>query len=198
MSILNDLQELESAGVISKDTSTRIESYYKNKKDPSTNKLFVVFGILGAILVGLGTILIIAHNWDELSRGLKTGAAFLPLLVGQALCSFTLLKKHQNIAWKEGSAVFLFFAVGTSIALISQIYNIPGNLSSYLLTWMLLILPLVYVMKSSTVSLLYIIGTTYFAGETGYWDYPKDSPYIYWLLIAAIVPHYYLLLKKMV
>ena len=106
MSILNDLQELESAGVISKDTSTRIESYYKNKKDPSTNKLFVVFGILGAILVGLGTILIIAHNWDELSRGLKTGAAFLPLLVGQALCSFTLLKKHQNIAWKEGSAVF--------------------------------------------------------------------------------------------
>ena len=196
MSILNDLQELESAGVISKDTSTRIESYYKNKKDPSTNKLFVVFGILGAILVGLGTILIIAHNWDELSRGLKTGIAFLPLLVGQALCSFTLLKKHQNIAWKEGSAVFLFFAVGTSIALISQIYNIPGNLSSYLLTWMLLILPLVYVMKSSTVSLLYIIGTTYFAGETGYWDYPKDSPYIYWLLIAAIVPHYYLLLKK--
>jgi len=196
MSILNDLQELESAGVISKDTSTRIESYYKNKKDPSTNKLFVVFGILGAILVGLGTILIIAHNWDELSRGLKTGAAFLPLLIGQALCSFTLLKKHQNIAWKEGSAVFLFFAVGASIALISQIYNIPGNLSSYLLTWMLLMLPLVYVMKSSMVSLLYIIGTTYFASETGYWDYPTEIPYVYWLMIAVIVPHYYLLLKK--
>ncbi|MCR9226697.1 MAG: DUF2157 domain-containing protein [Flavobacteriaceae bacterium] len=196
MSILNDLQELESAGVISKDTSTRIESYYKSKKDPSTNKLFVVFGILGAILVGLGIILIIAHNWDELSRGLKTGTAFLPLLVGQALCSFTLLKKHQNIAWKEGSAVFLFFAVGASTALISQIYNIPGDLSSYLLTWMILILPLVYVMRSSMVSLLYIIGTTYFASETGYWDYPIGIPYVFWPMIAAIVPHYYLLLKK--
>lgn len=196
MSILNDLQELEKAGVISKDTATRIESYYKGRNDTSTNKLFLVFGVLGAILVGLGIILIIAHNWDELPRGLKTGAAFLPLLVGQALCSFTLLKKHQNVVWKESSAVFLFFAVGASIALISQIYNIPGDLSSYLLTWMILTLPLVYVMRSSMVSLLYIIGITYFASETGYWDYPTDSPYVFWLMLAAIVPHYYLLLKK--
>ena len=196
MSILNDLPELERAGVISKDTAAKIELYYKNKKDPSSNKLFVVFGILGAILVGLGVILIIAHNWDELSRGLKTAAAFLPLLIGQALCVFTLLKKNQNKAWTEGTSVFLFFAVGASIALISQIYNIPGNLSSYLLTWMLLGLPLVYVMKSSMVSLLYIVGTTYYACETGYWDYPTTEPYSYWLLIAAMVPHYYLLLKN--
>ena len=46
------------------------------------------------------------------------------------------------------------------------------------------------------VSLLYIIGITYFASETGYWDYPTDSPYVFWLMLAAIVPHYYLLLKK--
>lgn len=196
MSILNDLPELVRAGVISNDTAARIEAYYKGRKDTSTNKLFLVFGILGAILVGLGIILIIADNWDELSRGLKTGAAFLPLLVGQALCSFTLLKKHQNVAWKEGSSVFLFFAIGACIALISQVYNIPGNLSSYLLTWMLLALPLVYVMKSSMVSLLYLLGTTYYACETGYWDYPTTEPYEYWLMIAAIVPHYYLLLKN--
>ena len=63
MSILNDLQELESAGVNSKDTSTRIESYNKNKKDPSTNKLFVVFGILGAIS---GKVEILGVFWSDL------------------------------------------------------------------------------------------------------------------------------------
>jgi uncharacterized membrane protein len=196
MSILNDLPELVQAGVISEDTAARIESYYKSKNGTSTNKLFVVFGILGAILVGLGIILIIAHNWDELSRGLKTTAAFLPLLMGQVLCAFALLKKRQNTAWKESTSVFLFFSIGACIALISQIYNIPGNLSSYLLTWMLLALPLVYVMRSSMVSLLYILGTTYYACETGYWDSPTTEPYSYWLMVAAIVPHYYLLLKN--
>lgn len=196
MGILNDLPELVRAGVISQDTSANIESYYKSKNSTATNMLLVIFGILGAILMGLGIILIIAHNWDELSRSLKTGIAFLPLLIGQVACAFTIFKKEKNIAWKEGSSVFLFCAVGASIALISQIYNIPGNLSSYLLTWMLVALPLVYVMKSSMVSLFYILGTTYYAGEVSYWGYPTSESFTYWLMIAAVVPHYYFLLKK--
>ena len=112
MDLPDDLPELVKAGVISEDTAAAIASYYNNKKEPSTNKLFVVFGILGAILVGLGIILIIAHNWDDLSRSLKTVFAFLPLLIGQLLCAFAFLKKPGNVAWRESSSVFLFFAVG--------------------------------------------------------------------------------------
>ena len=121
MSILKDLPELIKAGVISKDTAANIETYFKNKNGPTTNKLFVVFGILGAILVGMGIILIIAHNWDELSRSLKTFFAFLPLLIGQFFCGFALLKKPDSAAWRESTSAFLFFAVGASISLVSQI-----------------------------------------------------------------------------
>ena len=196
VSILKDLSELIKAEVITQETADRIRDYYKNKSGSSTNRLFIVFGILGAILVGLGIILIIAHNWDELSRSTKTFFAFLPLLVGQILCGSVLLKKQDSIAWRESGTAFLFFSVGACISLISQIYNIPGNLSSFLLTWMLLCLPLIYIMKSSISSLLYLIGITYYAVQTSYWSYPSNESYLYWLLLLMALPHYYLLYKK--
>lgn len=196
MNMIKDIPELVKADVISQETADRIRDFYRKQGEQSTNRLFIVFGILGAILVGLGIILIIAHNWDELSRTTKTLLAFLPLLVGQVICGFVLLKKQDSVAWRESGTSFLFFSVGASISLVSQIYNIPGNLSSFLLTWMLLCLPLIYVMKSSIASLLYLIGITYYACETSYWTYPSSESYFYWILLLTIIPHYYLLYKK--
>ena len=191
-----DIPELLEAGIISPETAERIKDFYRGKAGQFQNRLFIVFGILGAILVGLGIILIIAHNWDQFSRMVKTMISFLPLVVGQAFCIYTLLKKNDSVAWRESSSVFLFFAVGASISLISQVYHIPGNISAFILTWMLLCLPLVYIMRSSITSLLYIIGITYWAVETGYWTYPSLETYYYWLLLLAVLPHYYLLFKQ--
>lgn len=196
MSLPKDIPELIEAGVISESTGNDIREYYKNKNGSSHNRLFIVFGVLGAILVGLGIILIIAHNWDELSRLTKTILAFLPLLLGQVLCGFVLLKKPDHTAWRESGTAFLFFSIGATISLVSQIYHIPGNLSSFILLWMLLSLPLIYLMKSSIASLLYLIGITYYACETSYWSYPSTESYRYWLLLLPALPHYYLLYKK--
>lgn len=196
MSLHKDIPELVRAGILSPETADKIHNYYKNKENESHNRLFIVFGILGALLIGLGIILILAHNWDEFPRAVKTGFAFLPLVIGQALCAYILLKKSAAVAWRESGAVFLFFAVGASISLVAQIYNIPGNLSSFLLTWMLLGLPLVYSMKSSATSLLYLIGLSYYAVEIGYWTYPSSKSYLYWWLLLLLFPHYYLLYKK--
>src|SRR2546425_5209988 len=44
---------------------SNIRAYYKSKSENPHNRLFVVFAVLGAILVGLGIILIIAHNRSE-------------------------------------------------------------------------------------------------------------------------------------
>ncbi len=194
--IIKALPELVDAHIISEETARNIHAYYQQKSDDAPNRLVILFGVLGAILIGLGIILIIAHNWDELGRTTKTIFSFLPLVIGQALCAFALIKKQKQAVWLESTAVFLFFAVGASISLISQVYNIPGNLSSFLLTWMLLCFPLIYIMRSSVTSLLYLVGITYYACETGYWTYPTATPYFYWLLLTMALPHYYLLWKN--
>ncbi|HRP34088.1 MAG TPA: hypothetical protein PKV73_19460, partial [Agriterribacter sp.] len=71
-------------------------------------------------------------------------------------------------------------------------YHISGTMSGFLLTWMLLTIPLVYILPSSVVALLYIAGITWYACATGYFNYPDDTvPFYYLLLLGLVIPHYY-------
>lgn len=197
-----DIAELLKAEIITSDTAVKIEEYYRERRGTSTNWLFAVFGILGSILVGLGTILIIAHNWDEIPRLSKTVLAFIPLIIGQVACGYTLMKRERSVAWREGASAFLLLSVGATISLVSQTYHIEGNLSSFVLTWMLLSIPIIYVMRSSTASLLYLIGVTYYICEVNYWSRPSlelDSFWMqlsYWGLLSVVIPHYLSLFRR--
>jgi len=191
--IEKELDELVTAKVISPEVQENIRQYYAREKEAHPNKLFAIFGVLGSLLTGLGIILILAHNWDDFTRATKTIWAFVPLVVGQLFVGFTLLKKKSN-AWKETAAVFLFFAIGASIALVSQIYNIPGEMSSFILTWILLAAPLVYLLKSHAAALLHILYVTIYACNVGYFN--SDSPYLYILLLLWLAPYYYSQIKN--
>lgn len=196
MKILKNLKELVNAEVIDQQTADRIKAYYTGKTINNPNRLFIVFGILGAILVGLGIILIIAHNWDNLSKSFKTSLAFAPMIIGQIVCGYLLISKRKSKVWREGASAFLIFAIGACISLISQIYNIPGNLSSFMLVWTLLSIPLIYLMNSSVASMLCILGATLYATESGYNRHSEYNPLLYIPLVAFILPHYIKLLRK--
>lgn len=191
---IKELPKLIENNIISVEVAQKIEAYYTKNTEPNTNRLFTIFGILGATLVGLGIILIMAHNWDHFPRVIKVILAFAPLLIGQAFVGFSIFK-NKSAAWKEASSAFLFFAVGASIALVSQIYNIPGSLEMYLLTWIALCIPLLYLTKSNTALILHLIFITYFAFETGY-GRGHSIAYFYFALLLAAVPRYVDMIKK--
>lgn len=193
--VLNELPELVNAGVIDAAASDRIVQYYRQKERAAPDgRINFVFAIIGTILVSLGIILMVAHNWDELSRPVKLFFSFLPLLTGQALCGYTLYKKSGQRGWQESSATFLFFAVGASLELVSQTYHIPGTVKQLLFTWMLIAFPLIYIMRSSLVSLLFIAGVTVYAISDGY-GYRGGGSLHYWWMILLVLPHYFTLLK---
>ncbi|MBC7826464.1 MAG: DUF2157 domain-containing protein [Chitinophagaceae bacterium] len=198
--LLKDLRELVTANIITSDTADQIARYYQSKKEAPGEKFNIVLGILGALLVGFGIVLLVAHNWDVMPRSVQTIFAFLPLAAGQALCVFTLLKKRTNVAWRESSSVILFFAVASCMALISQIYHINGTLDGFILTWLLLTAALVYMMRSSLVSLLVIACATWYATLVGYQNifsyHHTDIPYFYLVFLAFIGPHYYQYFKS--
>ena len=189
------INELLENNIITPEVARDITNYFQNKQQ-AASKLPIIFGIFGALLGGLGIILLIGHNWDDFTTTTKTILAFIPLLIGQLASGYTLLKKPESIAWRESSGAFLFCGVGASIALISQIYHIPGNFNNFILTWMLVCLPLVYLLKSSLVSLLYLIGITVYNVNVGYMDNQNIDNYWYWLLLLAIAPHYFNLIQK--
>ncbi|RZS92166.1 DUF2157 domain-containing protein [Aquimarina brevivitae] len=185
----NELDTLIKEGVISSQTATDIRQYYAAKNENSPNLLYTIFGIFGAILIGAGIILMIAHNWDAFSKVTKIIWALSPLVLAQLLVGYTILKE-KSMAWKESASVLLFFAVGTAISLISQIYHLPEQLDSYLLTWGLLCLPLVYLTKSRAVALLTLLTGTYYTIVIGWKLGESKTPWMYLIFIGAILPYY--------
>lgn len=186
-SIIKELPELVANNIITASTAKDIENYYALKKEPQGNALLTIFGSLGAILVGLGIILIFAHNWDTFSQTTKTLLALLPLFVFQGLTAYSIVKEKSSL-WKDASGILLFFAIGSSMALVAQIYNIPGDVSSFLFSWILLGMPLVYILRSNSLAFLQIILATYYAVEAGYFNPERPWPYLFF--IAALLPFY--------
>ena len=190
---VKELDELVKANIITAEKAQEISAYYSAQNNSKPNRFPVVVNILGALLASLGIILLLAHNWDELGRLTKTIIGFIPLLIGQVLCGYTLLKRKESVAWRETSAVVLFFAVASCISIIGQTYHLNGTLTGFLLTWMLLTVPLVYIMPSAVTALLYIGGITWYACALGYGSfYHREIPFYYIGLLLLVLPFYML------
>ncbi|MCI4666592.1 MAG: DUF2157 domain-containing protein [Bacteroidia bacterium] len=188
--LLKALPELEEQGILSEEVARNIRNYYQSQTENRPNRLFAIFGIFGALLVGLGFILIIGHNWDSFSTTSKLIISFIPLIIGQGAVFYALKKHPDSQAWKESSGTFLFFAVGGTLSLISQIYNLSGPPSDFVFYWLLLTLPLMYLLPSSMVALFYLIGTTYLG--INWMDYHGSLYWPYWIMLLAFLPHYFL------
>lgn len=190
----SQLAELLKEDIISSETVDKISDFYSKKDKKKSNRLFTIFGVLGALLSGLGIILIVAHNWDDMSKNLKTIIAFIPLIIGQIACGYSFIKKKGS-TWVESSTTFLILAVGATISLVSQIYNIPGDLSSFLLVWAIITAPVMYLLRSNLAVILHLILITYYASDLGYF-FNSHTPWWYLLLLAWIIPYYFRLQKE--
>lgn len=189
-----ELPALMENGVITAEIAEKLRAYYGEIKEGNKNRIaLIIFGVLGALLVGSGIILLLAHNWDELSRATRTVLSFAPLLIAQLLAGWTLVRKNESVAWRESTAIFLMLAIGASISLIAQTYHISGDFGKFLLTWMLLSIPLVYLLSATAPAILYLWGITAWAGvrqdEAGH-------ALFFWPLAALIIPHFWQVVKQ--
>lgn len=197
MNILKDIKELLEAKVISTDIAVKIQEYYTNKKEVSnSNKLLIVFRILGTILVGLGIILILTNNWDSFTLKTQIILSFVPLLLAQVSCFYVFYKKHKNITLKETVSVFWFFSTGASIFIVNEIYHISiDKINSFLFLWAIMSISIVYIMQSSVTSLLYIVCISFYSLTTHVQNFYSEA-YLYIILLLLIIPYYYNLYKK--
>jgi len=184
----SQLDQLVNEGILSPEKALEIKTFFGSKSSSNTNTLNVVFSVLGAILFGLGIILIVAHNWDDFSRGTKAIFAFIPLLVGQGLCAWHLFGKGKSTGFKEAASAFLIISIGACIALISQIYQIPGKMSDFLLLWILLSLPLVFIMRSGVAALLSVILVTWYSLDYSAID--RNTVRIWYILFMVVLGFY--------
>lgn len=174
-----------TAGLIDAGQAEKIRQHYSNQEDqPDYNTATIVISILGSLLIGGGIILIVAYNWDNLPKSARVVLSFVPLLLAQLVFGYAFFRRRQSIAWAEGASVFLMLMLAASMALISQTYHIWGEPTTFLRNWLLLNIPLLYLLNSSLCTVVYLIGTASWVMQMR-----GSESVLYWAMLAAALPH---------
>ncbi|HUE40476.1 MAG TPA: DUF2157 domain-containing protein [Chthoniobacterales bacterium] len=185
------LPELVAAGAISSENAAAIERHY-GSVESRTNFGFVILATVGSALVGAGIILLIAHNWDDLSRAVRTVIAFIPPLIALALIGFVLIQRDESRPWREAVAVFDMAAVATAISLISQTFQVQGTFDSFMRVWLLLSIPIVYLLRTTFGAVVYVVGTIVWLFDRWGILGTQQNPNFAWLSLLLVVPYFLL------
>ncbi len=92
-----------------------------------------ILAVMAALLLGAAILLLVATNWEEIPRLIRVAGLFAIILAGYV--GGAVVKSRGQEAIGEALWLVAAAAFGGSIALIGQMYHLPGDGSSALLTW---------------------------------------------------------------
>lgn len=146
-----DIRKIREAGFINEAQEHAIVEHFT--LDREGNRFLAIVGIIGAILVSAGIILLIASNWNEIPRLLKVGVG-LALLLGTHSGGWALGRSGRQPVIVEvlhllGSGMFL-----ANIALVGQIYNLSSRPPNAILLWLAGVAPLAWILRSKAQHIL--------------------------------------------
>src|SRR5437763_4800068 len=175
--LLAELPELVRSGVLNHETADALQRHYSSHPGGEPRRIgFILSAVLGSLLIGAGIILLVAHNWDFLSRPVRCATAFMPLILSQTLAVFVLIRRKGSAPWRETAAIFNVAAIGTAIALVSQTYQIQGDFARFILVWMILSLPIVYLFQTSVGLSVYFVGAAVWVVSSKHDDFFGAHP----------------------
>ncbi|MDC0358425.1 DUF2157 domain-containing protein [Oligoflexia bacterium] len=171
-------------GLITEIQGEEILALYGAKPVGAEHRSFgyFMFLALSALLVGLGVIVLISHNWEEIPRVVR-----LIGLIGSTLgCNalgviyFNKNREHLGRAWFIlGSLMY-----GASIFLIAQIYHLQADYTDGILLWSIGLLPIAFLSKSISIALLTAVLSGLWMGS----EYTANGiPWLYPLFPTALL-----------
>jgi len=91
---------LVEQGILTPESAGRLRAHFG--PIPESNRLpiaLIVCSVLGTTVIGLGAILVLAHNWDFLSRPQRTVPSFAPLVAGQGFGGGARVQRQSSDRW---------------------------------------------------------------------------------------------------
>lgn len=131
--IKKKLERWQQAGLLTPNQTAAILAF-ETQHPQRSNWWLYSFMILGAAIIGLGVISLIAANWAEIPDSVKLGADFL-LLAILAFGIFQQYPNQQHGVWFEVLVVGFMLLCLATIGLIAQIFHVGGQWYHALLFW---------------------------------------------------------------
>lgn len=183
--LLGEIDRWKKHELITEEQAAKIRSLYPG--EPAAPWGLILFSSFGALVVGLGVILLIAHNWQEIPRLGKVA-----LIVGATtLAHGAAYWFRERGGWKAriGEALFLLGTMfyGAGIWLVAQAYNIDEHFPNGFLLWGLGALALSWAITSTPQIIAAIVLLTVWGLSEGI-EFHQTQAWAVGLLIVGIVP----------
>ena len=145
---------LETRANNNTESKTSGTNIFENKVEDKDK--FLSIALLGAgLLIGIGTCLVVASNWDRIPAFIKLFCDF-SILGGLGYGVLSSINKDKPQI-KELLIIILFLMIGASIGLIVQIFHISGGWTNYALAWAVLSLPFVAISKLVPLNIVWLL-----------------------------------------
>jgi uncharacterized membrane protein len=173
-------------GIVSTEQAERIRGLYPAQAAGASWGMIALAG-LGAVIIGLGVILLFAYNWDAIPRGVK-----LFLVIGACVGAHALgIARERKIGAVDGpTEIFcllgtMFFGAG--IWLIAQIYHIDEHYPNGFLFWGLGALAMAWALRSVPQGLVAIATIAIWCG-TEVFDFRSPNQLAFVLVAFGTIP----------
>ena len=147
-------------------------------KTKEKNRIKIILAIVGSLFVASGLALVFFGFWQKFPVALQTVFAFVPILLGQGAAIFTLLKKKESVAWREGAAIIWTVCIVATIALINDIYKIDLGYINCLAIDALLIIPVMFLLDAVSPLVFFLYSSIHVSVE-GTWQYVLLSSIVF-------------------
>lgn len=143
------------------------ESLENQDKTKKKNVIKIILGIVGSIFLAVGLSLIFFEFWSNFPVGLKGVFAFLPALLGQLSAVFVVLKKKENISWREGASILWTIGVVLTVAMFNEIFSLGFGYFNCMVIDIILTAPILFTLKAVSPLAFYYYMTLHTSIEGG-------------------------------
>lgn len=180
----DQLKSWVAEGLVSPQQADQIARRYPESKAGAPWGT-IIFAGLGAIVFGLGIILLFAYNWQSIPKAGKLALIFLSILAAHAIG----LKLFAREDWRRplGEALTLLGTMlyGAGIWLVAQIYHIDEHFPNGFLLWAVGALLLAWAMPSIAQGILSVVLLCIWAcSET--WGFDRTLHFAPWLILVGV------------
>ncbi len=143
----------------------RKEKITVEDKSKEKNRIKIILAIMGSLFLGVGLAFIFFEFWKDFSMIVKTVFAVLPALAGQLISVFATQKKKNSVAWRESAGILWTLGTVATVALINEIFSINCGYINCMVIDVVLILPIMFVLKTISPLAFYYYMTIHISTE---------------------------------
>ena len=179
--VRGEIRAWQSDGVISREQAETLQARYPAEQNGRSWGM-IIFSCLGAVIVGLGVILLLAYNWDAIPKFAKLALILGGVAAAHVTGLFLRFGQARYRALGDGISMLGSMLFGAGIWLVAQIYHIDEHFPNAFLIWGLGALAMALIMPSIPQAILAAVLLAVWGGSE---RLAFDSPV--WVAPACIV-----------